>query len=171
MLRGEFGRAEEQLREALDTSGRTQNETHPRHIGLLLQLAEVHYLRGAYADAEREATSALDLLHRIDYHNSSNQLRGLSLLSLVNAKTTRPAHAAAFLREALTLFDNIPGDDEYHDHGLLAEVLLEMKREAEARSLLLKRYTHHARTYGEQTPEAVRTRQRLEQLDPPTRSP
>ncbi|HVF55620.1 MAG TPA: serine/threonine-protein kinase [Pyrinomonadaceae bacterium] len=170
-LRGDFGRAEAQLREALDTSGRTQNETHPRHIGLLLQLAEIHYRRGAYADAEREAASALDLLRRIAFHNSGNQLRGLSLLSLINAKTRRPDRAAAFLREALTLFDNIPGEDEYHDHGLLSEALVEMKRVAEARSLLLKSYTHHARTFGEQNPEALRTRQRLEQLDAPPRTP
>ena len=75
---------------------------------LLLNLAEVHYRQGAYADAEREAASALDLLRRSDVPQSQYQLRGLSLLSLIHARTNRPARAAAFLREALTLFNDTP---------------------------------------------------------------
>jgi hypothetical protein len=55
------------------------------------------------------------------------------------------------------LFDNISGEDEYKDNGWLGDALVEMKREDETRSLLLKRYTHYARVYGEQNPQAVRT--------------
>ncbi len=55
--------------------------------------------------------------------------------------------------------------------GLLGEALIAMKREAEARPLLLKSYTSYARTYGEQNPSSTRARRRLDQLDTPTRSP
>lgn len=171
MLKGEFKQAEAQYREALDILSQTQNETHPSRIGQLLRLAELHYLQGAYINAEKEATSALDLLRRIALRNSSYQLRGLSLLSLIHAKTNRRARAAVFLREALTLFNNIPNEDRYQDDGLLGEALVVMKREAEARPLLLQSYTFHARTYGEQNPQAVIARQRLERLDQAVRSP
>jgi eukaryotic-like serine/threonine-protein kinase len=164
MYQGEFEKAETQFREAFDSSRQTRNETHPQHISLLLMLAETHYRQGANADSEKEATSALDLLRRIAFHDSSYQLTGLSLLSLIHAKTNRRARAAVFLREALTLFNNIPNEEKYQDDGLLGEALIAMKREAEARPLLQKRYDFFARRYGEQNPQAVRTRQQLEQL-------
>ena len=82
---------------------------------------------------------------------------------------TRHHLHAAFMREALTVFDKLPDDERYQDRGLLAEALIEMKREAEARQLLLQGYAYHARTYGEQNPQAVRTRQRVERLDAATR--
>jgi hypothetical protein len=127
-------------------------------------LAEAHYREGAYADTEKEATSALDLLRR-GGERALYQLKGLSLLSLIHAKTNRPASAAALLREALSLFDKIPDQDRYQDDGLLGEALVAMKREAEAKTLLLKRYEFFASTYGEQNPCAVNTRRQLERLD------
>ncbi|MDQ2856419.1 MAG: tetratricopeptide repeat protein, partial [Acidobacteriota bacterium] len=169
--KGELKQAEAQYREALDISRQTRNETNQQHINLLLMLAEIHYLQGAYAEAEQEAASALDLLRRVAFHNSHYQLRGLSLLSLTHAKTNRRAPAAAFLREALAVFDKLPDDERYQDEGLLAEALIEMKREAEAKSLLLKRYEFFARTYGEQNPQANISRQQLERLDGATRKP
>jgi serine/threonine protein kinase/tetratricopeptide (TPR) repeat protein len=168
---GEFKQAETQLREALDNSRQTRNENHPEHIRLLLMLAEIHYRQNAYADAEKEATSALDLLRRNASRNLLQKLRGVSLLSLTHAKTNRPARAAIFLREALTLFNNIPDEEKYQDDGLLGEALVVMKREAEARALLQKRYTFYAGTYGEQNPQAIITRQQLERFGAATRSP
>jgi tetratricopeptide (TPR) repeat protein len=168
MLKGEFKQAEAQLHEAFESSSQTRNETNPNHIYLLLMLAEAHYRQGVYADTEKEATSALDLLRRRG-ERAAHQLKGLSLLSLVHAKTNRPASGAAFLREALKLFDKIPDNDRYQDDGLLGEALVAMKREAEARSVLQKRYAYFARIYGEQNLEAVRTRRQLEKLDAPTR--
>jgi predicted Zn-dependent protease len=132
---------------------------------LQLDLAEIHYLQGAYVDAEKEATSALDSLRRNASPNITYQLKGLSLLSLIHAKTNRRARAAAFLREALTLFNNSPDEERYQDDGLLGEALIVMKREAEARSLLRKNFAFHARVYGEQNPQAIMARQRLERLD------
>ena len=102
---------------------------------------------------------------------SSYQLRGLSLLSLTHAKTNRPARAATFLRDALTLFNDVPDRDRYGGGILLGEALVVMKREAEARTLLMKASEFYARIHSEQHPEAVRARQRLEQLGAPTRSP
>jgi len=163
MLKGEFKQAEAQLHEAFEISRQTRNETNPSHIYLLLMLAEAHYRQGAYADTEKEATSALDLLRR-GGERAAYQLRGLSLLSLVHAKTNRPASGATFLREALMVFDKIRDNDGYQDDGLLGEALVAMKREAEAGSLLEKRYAYFSRTYGEQNPQAVHTRQQLEQL-------
>lgn len=136
----------------------------PSDANLLLRLAEIHYLQGAYAAAEKEAALALDLLRRNASRNLTYELRGLSLLSLIYAKTNRRARAAAFLREALRLFNNLPNQDKYRDDGLLSEALAAMKREAEARSLLLKNYEFHVRTYGEQNPQAVSALHRLEQL-------
>ena len=169
--KGEFEQAEAQYREALDFSRQTLNETHPQHINLVLKCAELRYLRGAYADAEREAASALDLLRRTALISSSYRLRGLSLLSLTHSKTNRPARAAALLREALTLFDHTPDKERYQDAGLLGEALAASRREAEARTLLLKRHAFFARAYGEQNPEALRTRRQLERLGPPTPNP
>jgi serine/threonine protein kinase/tetratricopeptide (TPR) repeat protein len=171
LLKGEFKQAEAQYREAFDIARQTLNETHPYRINLLLRLAEIHYHQGAYGNAEKEATSALDLLRRNASRNLIQKLRGLSLLSLTHAKTNRPAQAAMFLGEALTLFNNIPNEDKYQDDGLLGEALMVMKREAEARSLLQKRYAFFARTYGEQNPQAIITRQQLERLDGATRRP
>lgn len=164
LYRGELKQAEAQFRTALDSSRQNQNETHPKQIDLVLMLAEIHYHQGAYGDAEKEATSALDLLHRGAPRNSSYQLKGLSVLSLIHAKTNRPARAAAFLREALTLFNSLPDEERYQDDGLLGEALVAMKREAEARSLWLKRYEFYARTYNEKNPQAIISRQLLERL-------
>jgi tetratricopeptide (TPR) repeat protein len=165
MFKGEFAEAETQLREAFDISRQTRNETHPEHIRLLLLLAETHYRLSGYADTEKEATSALDLVRQNASSYPSFKLRGLSLLCLVHAKTNRRGGAAAFLRDALILFTNIADDDKYQDDGLLGEALVTMKREAEAKPLLLKRYEFFARTFGAQTPQAVITRQQLERLD------
>jgi serine/threonine-protein kinase len=165
LYRGEFGQAETLLREAFDISRQTQNETHPQHVNLILKLAEIHYLQGEYADGEKEATSALDLLRRNASRHPTYELRGLSLLSLIHAKTNRRARAAAFLREALTLFNTIPDEGRYQDDGLLGEVLIVMKREAEAKRLVMMRYEFFARTYGAQNPQAVLARQQLERLN------
>jgi serine/threonine-protein kinase len=165
MLRGDLKQAEAQVRESQDISRQVFNETHPEHLRLLLDLADIHSRQGAYVDAEKEATSALDSLRRNASRNITYQLKGLSLLSLIHAKTNRRARAAAFLREALTLFNNSPDEDKYQDDGLLGEALVAMKREAEAKPLLLKRYEFYARTYGAQNPQAVITRQQLERLD------
>jgi serine/threonine-protein kinase len=165
LYKGGFKQAETQFREALNSSRQTYNETHPQHINLLLMLAEIHYLQGAYAEAEKEATSALDLFHRGAPRHPSYQLKGLSLLSLVHAKTNRRASAAAFLRDALMLFNKLPDEFRYQDDGLLGEALIVMKREAEARSLLRENYAFHARVYGERNPQAIMARQRLERLD------
>jgi hypothetical protein len=149
----------------------TQNDTHPLRIGFLLSLAELHYLQGAYADAETEATAALDLLGRIAFGKSGYQLSVLSLLSLIHAKTDRRARANVFLREALIIFNNISDEDKYQNEGLLGEALIVMKREAEGRPLLQKSYEFFVRTYGERNPQAILARQRLEQLDARTRTP
>lgn len=171
-LKGELKQAEAQYREALDLLRQTQNETHPAHINLMLRLAEVHYLLGAYADAEKLATAAIDLLRRAPSPPALwHQLKGLSLLSLIHAKTNRRARAAALVREALALFNSHSDEAKYHDDGLLGEALIVMKREAEARSLLQKRYAYFARTYGEQNPQSVITRKQLERLDAARRSP
>jgi eukaryotic-like serine/threonine-protein kinase len=170
MLKGEFKQAETQFSEALDTSRRIWNEAHPRHIYILLMLAETHYRQGAYADAEKETSSALELLRRSRDRAGSYQLRALSLLSLIHAKTKRPASAAVFLREALTVFNNLPEQGKYYDDGLLGEALVVMKREAEAKPLLLKRYEFYERTHGAQNPQAIITRQQLERLDGAERS-
>ncbi|MGZ8846363.1 MAG: tetratricopeptide repeat protein, partial [Pyrinomonadaceae bacterium] len=169
-LKGELKQAEAQYREALDLLRQTRNETHPDHIRLLLMLAEIHYRQNAYGDAEKEATAAIDLLRRAPSPPALwNQLKGLSLLSLIHAKTNRRARAAALVREALTLFNSHSEEGRYHDDGLLGEALIVMKREAEARPLLQKRYTYFAHTYGEQNPQAVLTRRQLERLDGTTR--
>jgi serine/threonine-protein kinase len=165
MLRGDLKQAEAQVRESQNISSQVFNETHPQHINLLLMLAEIHYLQGAYIDAEKEATSALDLLHRGAPRHPSYQLKGLSLLSLIHAKTNRRASAAVFLREALARFNNVTEETRNQDDGLLGEALVAMKREGEASSLLQKRYAYFARTYGEQNPQAVHTRQQLERLE------
>jgi serine/threonine-protein kinase len=170
MLKGEFKQAELQYREALDIARQTLNETHPQRINLLLMLAEIHYRQNAHPEAEEEATSALDLLRRNAHRHPSYQLRGLSLLSLIQAKTNR-ARAAVFLREALTIFNNIPDEDKYQDDGLLGEALVAMKREAEARPLLQKRHDFFARRYGEENPQAITTRKQLERLGAATRKP
>ena len=164
MWRGDLKQAEAQAREALDISRQVANETHPNNLGPLFLLAEVHYRQGAYADAEKEAASALDLLRRVEVLSRNNELMGLSLMSLIHAKTNRPASANAFLREALALSNSLPDEIKHHDEGLLGEALIEMKRGTEARALLSKRYEYHARKYGEQTPDAVRTRQLLDRL-------
>jgi tetratricopeptide (TPR) repeat protein len=165
MLRGDLKQAEARVRESQDISRQVLNETHPEHLRLLLDLAEIHYLQGAYVDAEKDAASALDSLRRNASRNITHQLKGLSLLSLIHAKTNRRARAAAFLREALMLFNNSPDEERYQDNGLLGEALIVMKREAEARSLLRENYAFHARVYGEQNPQAMMARQRLERLD------
>jgi tetratricopeptide (TPR) repeat protein len=166
--KGDFKQAEAQYREALDISRRTRNETHPMNAHFMLRLAEAHHAQGAYADAEKEAASALDLLRRIGAGESSYRLRGLSLLCLSHVKTNRPNSAAAFLREALTVFDNLSDEEKYGDEGLLGEALIATGRKAEAGALLLKRHAFFARTYGEQNPEALHTRQLLELLDAST---
>jgi serine/threonine-protein kinase len=165
LYKGEFKQAEAQIRAALDSSRQTRNETHPQQIDLVLMLAGVHYHQGAYEDAEKEAASALDLLRRNASRNLTQKLRGLSLLTLTHAKTNRPARAAVFLREALTLFNSLPDEQRYQDDGLLGEALVAMKREAEAKPLLLKRYEFYARRFGEQNPQAIITRQQLDRLD------
>ena len=169
--KGDFKGAEAQYREALDISRRTRNETHPQNANFLLRLAEAHYVQGEYADAEKEAASALDLLRPIGVRKAGYHVRGLSLLTLIHVKTNRPAGAAALLREALTIFNNIPEEERYWDGGLLGEALTATRREAEARTLLLKRHAFFASRYGEQNPEAARTRQLLERLDALTPKP
>jgi serine/threonine-protein kinase len=171
MLRGDLKQAEAQVRESQNISSQVFNESHPEHLRLVLDLAEIHHLQGAYMDAEKEATSALNSLRRNASNNITYQLRGLSLLSLIHAKTNRRARAAAFLREALTLFNNGPDEDRYQDDGLLGEALIALKHEPEARSLLQKRYDFFARRFGEQNPQAVITRQQLDRLDARTRRP
>ncbi|HEX8846420.1 MAG TPA: protein kinase [Pyrinomonadaceae bacterium] len=168
---GDFGKAGARYREAFDITRQAQNETHPDNIDLLLLLAEVHYFQGAYADAEREAASALDLLRRSAFLKTQYQLRGLSLSSMIHARTNRPTRAAAFLRDALALFNDLPDVERYAGGFLLGEALIAMKREAEARTLLMKTSEIHARTYSAQHPEAIRARQRLEQLGAVPRSP
>jgi eukaryotic-like serine/threonine-protein kinase len=165
MLRGDLREAEAQARESLDITRQIFNETNPQNPEALLLLAEVHYRQGAYGDAEKEAASLLDLLRRVEAPSRERELTGLSLMSLIHAKTNRPASANAFLREALALFNSLPDDIKHRDGGRLGEALIVMKREAEARALLWKRYEYFARKYGEQTPDAVRTRHQLEQLD------
>ncbi|HEX5705423.1 MAG TPA: protein kinase [Pyrinomonadaceae bacterium] len=167
MYKGEFGRAEKYLGEALDISRQTHNETHPTHINILLWLAEIHYVQGAYADAEREAASALDLLRRSAFRKSQYQLRGLILLSLTHARTNRPARAAAYLRDALALLDDVPYGEKFASGILLAEALVLMKREDEAKTRLTQNYEYLARTHSEQHPEAVRARKLLEKLGAP----
>jgi serine/threonine-protein kinase len=171
LYKGAFKQAETNYREAIEISRQNLNETHPHQITLLVGLAEVHYFQGAYADAEREAASVLALMRRIPSYNPDYQVQALSLLSLTHTKANRPARAGAFLREALTLYNNIPDRDQLYAGALLGEALAEMKREKEARSLLLKNHTRFARTYGDQNPQAVRTRQQLERLGPPTNNP
>jgi tetratricopeptide (TPR) repeat protein len=171
LYKGELEQAKTQFRAAFEISRQTRNETHPEHNHLVLLLAETHYRQGAYADAEKEATPALDSVRRNALGNLAYQLKGLSLLSVIHAKTNRHASAAAFLREALTLFNKLPDEERYQDDGLLGEALVAMKREAEARPLLQKRYAYFARTYGEQNPDAVRARRRLEQIAAATRKP
>ncbi len=162
--KGEYKHAEAQFREALNGARQTHNENHPQHINLLLTLAEILCLQGAYAEAEKDAIAALDLLHRGAPRDSSYQLKGLSLLSLIHAKTNRPARAAIFLREALTLFNNLPDEARYQDDGLLGEALVVMHREAEAKPLLLKRYEFYTRRFGDKNPQVIITRQQLEHL-------
>lgn len=171
MLKGDFKQAEAQYREAFDIARQTLNETHPYRINLQLRLAELHYLQGSYADAEKLATATLDLLRRNAFRNSTYQLRGLSLLSLIHAKTNRRARAAVFLREALTLFNSLPDEEKYQDDGLLGEALILLKSEVEARPLLQKKYAFFRRTYGEQNPQAIITRQQLDRLDARTHRP
>jgi serine/threonine protein kinase/tetratricopeptide (TPR) repeat protein len=165
MLKDEFKQAEAQLHEAFDSSRQNRNETNPQHIYLMLMLAEAHYRQGAYSDAEKETTSALDLLSRNASSNAVYRLRGFSLLTLTHAKTNRRGRAALFLRDALTLFNNMPDEEKYQDDGLLGEALFALKREAEARPLLQKRYDFFARRYGQQNPHAVITRRQLERLE------
>lgn len=166
MLKGDSKQAEAQYREALDISTTTQNETHPYHINLMLRLAKIHYLQGAYADAEKVTMSALDLIRRAPSAPAlRHQLKGLSLLSLIHAKTNRRTRAAALLREALALFEEIANEDRYQDDGLLGEALVAMKRDADARPLLQKRYDFFAGRYGEQNPQAIISRKQLERLD------
>jgi tetratricopeptide (TPR) repeat protein len=102
----------ENWRKALDEHGLTyfhflefnsRHECHAAiHIEFLLNLAELHYFEGAYADAEKEAAFALALLRRTPSPNPDHRLEALSL---THAKTDRHARAAAFLREALTLLN------------------------------------------------------------------
>jgi serine/threonine protein kinase/tetratricopeptide (TPR) repeat protein len=165
IYKGEFKQAEAQYREALDNSRQTRNENHPEPIHLLLMLAEIHYRQGAYAEVEKEVESALDLIQRGAPSNSSYQLKCLSLLSLIHAKTNRRARATALVREALALFNSHSDEDRYQDDGLLGEALIVMKRGAEARLLLQKRYDYFARRHGEHNPQAIITRQKLEGLD------
>jgi serine/threonine-protein kinase len=167
MYAGEFEQAETQLREAFEISRQTRNENHPDHLNLLVDLAEIHYLQGEYADAERAAASALDRLSRGASRKSFYQLRGLSLLSVIHARTNRSARAAVFLRDALRLFNDLPEVERYWGGILLGEALIVMKRDVEARTLLMKTYEFYAGSYGEQNPDAVRARQRLEQLGAP----
>jgi serine/threonine-protein kinase len=163
MFKGEYGRAETLYREAFDIARQIQIETHPFNIGLLLSLAEVNYLQGSYAEAERQAASALDLLRRTNSLKSLHQLRGLIVSSLIHAKTNRPVSATVFLRDALALFNDLPERERYVA-VLLSDALVAMNRGAEARTLLTKTHAFQARIHGEQNPEAARARQRLEQL-------
>lgn len=171
MLRGDLRQAEAQARESLDITRQIFNETHPHNLEGLLLIAEIHYQQGAYADAEKETVSFLDLMRRNEALSLNYKLAGLNLMSLIHAKTNRPASANAYLREALALFNSMPDEIRHHDDGLLGEALILMERETEARALLSKRYEYLARKYGEQTPGAVRTRRQLEQLGAATRTP
>jgi eukaryotic-like serine/threonine-protein kinase len=171
MLRGDLKQAEAQVRESHNLSRQVYNETHSQNIAVLFQLAEIHYRQGAYADAEKEATSLLDLLRRVEVRDRTSESAGLSLMSLIHAKTNRPASANAFLKEALALFNSLSDEGKYAYSDLPGEALVVMKHEAEARAFLLKSYEYHARTHGAQNPEAIRTRQWLERLDAATHSP
>ncbi|HEX6184231.1 MAG TPA: protein kinase [Pyrinomonadaceae bacterium] len=162
--RGDFEQAEALYREALDVSRRTRNANHPVHASFQLKLAETLYRRGAYADAEKEVASALDLLRRDGITSPDSQVQGLSLLSLIHAGAGRPARANALLREALAAFDKTPEETRRLVAGLLGEALIASNRETEAEPLLLNRHDFFARTYGDQNPEAVRTRQLLDRL-------
>jgi eukaryotic-like serine/threonine-protein kinase len=164
MSRGDLTQAEAHAREALDIARQTFNETNPWNGHARLLLAEIHYRQGAYADAEKEARSALDLLRRVEVPGRDYELAGLSLMSMIHAKTNRPASADTLLGEALTLFNSLPDEIRHHDGGLLGEALVASKRDAEARALLPKRYEYLARKYGEQNPSAVRTRRQLDRL-------
>jgi hypothetical protein len=92
-------------------------------------------------------------------------------LSLIHAGTNRPARAAVFLRDALTLFHDLPDVERYGGGILLSEALAVMKREAEARTLLMKTHEFIVRTHSEQNPYAAHARQLLERLDAAKRSP
>jgi eukaryotic-like serine/threonine-protein kinase len=169
-LKGEYERAETLYREAIEIGRQIQIETHPFNVSLLLSLAEVHYLQGAYADAERETASALDLLRRIAFRKSYHELRGLSLLSVIHAKTNRTARAAAYLRDALKLFNDLP-DREKYVADMLSEALIAMNRKAEARTMLMKSEEFFARTHGEKNPQAILARQQLKRLGANPASP
>lgn len=164
MYKGELEQAETRLREAFDISRQTQNENHPEHLNLQIEVAEIHYLQGEYADAEKKATSALDSLRRSAPDHLTFQLKGLSLLSLIHAQTNRHARAAVYLREAYTLFNTIPDEGKYQDADLFGEALIVMKRETEARAIVQKRYEYFVRRYGEQNPQAIISRKQLERL-------
>lgn len=164
MARGDLKQAEAQVRESLDISRQIVNETNPQNLEALRLLAEIYHRQGAYAEAEKRAASLLDLLRRVEARSRNDELAGLSLMSLIHAKTNRPASANAFLREALTLSNSLPDELKHYEAGLLGEALIVMKREAEAKALLSKRYEYFARIYGEKNPDAVRARQQLEQL-------
>ena len=73
LYKSELEQAETQFREAFDISRQTRNENHPEHLHLLLDLAEIHYRQGAYADAEQAAASALRPTRRIAFRKSSNK--------------------------------------------------------------------------------------------------
>jgi serine/threonine-protein kinase len=171
LYQGKFKQAEAQFREALDSSRQNLNETHPHNLNLLLMLAEINYLQGAYGEAEKEAAAALDLLHRGAPRNSSYHLKGLSLLSLIHAKTNRRGRAALFLRDALTLFSNVPDEEKYQEDGLLGEALAVMNRVAEARTFLRARYAFYVSRYSEQNPQALITLQMLQRLEASQRHP
>lgn len=162
--KGDLAQAEARTREALDISRQTLNGPHPRRLVILTQLAEIRYLQGAYADAEKEAAHLLDLQRRSEADGRGPRLPGLCLLSLTQAKAGRPASASAFLREALALFDDLPDAERYDNGALLGEALAALGREAEAGSTLSNTYEYFARAYGEQNPKAVHARQLLERL-------
>jgi serine/threonine protein kinase/tetratricopeptide (TPR) repeat protein len=166
--RGDFRQAEAQYRAAAETARRSLNEDNPRLPLFRLRLAEAQYALGDYAAAEKEAAAAVDFQRRLGQRHRIS-VGGLSLLSLAHAH--RPARAAVFLREALALSESLPESERHWDEGLLGEALIAAGREGEARTLLLNSHAFFARTYGEQNPEAVRTRQLLDRLNPAPHTP
>jgi serine/threonine-protein kinase len=166
--KGEYKRAENAVREALDLRKQALGENHPDVANSLADLGWLAFLQHDLRAAEADENQALAIYR--NYFPEMNMLGAaapLENLGRIDLRTARAVRAENYLREALQIKSGLLPEHNWmvaEDESLLGECLTMQKRYAEAESSLLESYNDLQASRGENHHLSVEARNRLVRL-------
>jgi tetratricopeptide (TPR) repeat protein len=143
---GEFADAERVLAENLPRAQRTFGEQHPITANLTFWMGNVLRREGRFAEAKPLLDRALELNRRMKGENSFDTLSTETALAQVLAELHDDAAAEPLARDLTERMKAMPHGDHGASAGLLAMILINEKRYAEAEHVLDEAYAAFTKT-------------------------